>query len=112
MILRLKRVMGELVLESGVAEGEIEGVPVRIEMITSQVDQSSCRGCGKCEEVCEYSAPSLEDKGNGIRVSSIDQNVCRGCGVCASICPSGAISAGYFTDEWINRTVEELLSFS
>lgn len=111
MLLRLTRAMSEQVLESGSAEGEIEGVPVRIERITSRVEQSLCRGCGKCEEVCEYSAPSLIDKGNGIRVSSIDENICRGCGVCASICPSGAIRAGYFNDEWINNTAESLLNY-
>ncbi len=112
MLLSLKWAMSELILVSGSAEGEIENIPVRIERITSRVEQSSCRGCGKCEEVCEYSAVRLEDKGNGVKVSSIDGNICRGCGVCASICPSGAIRVGYFTDDWINRTVEELLKSS
>lgn len=109
MLLRFKRTTSELLPESGAAEGEIDRIPVRIERITSRVEGAFCRGCGRCEEVCEYSAVRLEDKGNGIQVSSIDENVCKGCGVCASICPSGAIRAGYFTGEWINRTVEELL---
>jgi NADPH-dependent glutamate synthase beta subunit-like oxidoreductase/ferredoxin len=110
MLLRFSRDMGEQVLGSRSVEGEIEGVPVRIERITSRVEQALCRGCGKCEEVCEYLAPRLEDKGNGIRVSIIDQNICRGCGVCASLCPSGAIRAGYFNNEWINNTVGDLLN--
>ncbi|UCD83954.1 MAG: FAD-dependent oxidoreductase [Deltaproteobacteria bacterium] len=111
MLLRLSRSMGEQVFESGLAEGEIEGIPVKIERITSRVEQALCRGCGRCVEVCEYSAPSLIDKGEGVRVSSIDQNICRGCGVCASICPSRAIRAGYFNDGWINGTVEALLNY-
>jgi heterodisulfide reductase subunit A len=39
----------------------------------------------------------VEDE-NGKLHSSVIPEVCKGCGVCVATCPSGAITAGHFTD--------------
>ena len=52
-----------------------------------EVNQEECTGCGKCGEICQYSA-----------VVCIGQKVlvypelCHGCGGCLLICPAGAIT--------------------
>jgi MinD superfamily P-loop ATPase len=49
------------------------------------VDPDICTGCGKCFEVCRYSAVQI-DTGK----ARIDKMACEGCGVCAYFCPAGA----------------------
>lgn len=93
-------IKGELSWKNG------EKVPVVIEPIVVTVREDFCRGCGKCKEICEYSAPELYDKGNGILVSRIDEFSCKGCGVCSSVCPSGAITLGHFTGSRISKIME------
>ena len=46
------------------------------------IDEERCVQCGKCEEICRFSA---------IDNFSIDSILCEGCGVCAYICPVAAI---------------------
>ena len=46
------------------------------------IDQDMCVQCGKCEEVCHFSA---------IEKFFVDPILCEGCGVCAYICPVAAI---------------------
>jgi coenzyme F420-reducing hydrogenase delta subunit len=44
------------------------------------------------------------------RTSWIDPTICTGCGTCAAHCPSGAITAGYSTDEQVEAMLgDELL---
>jgi len=57
------------------------GIPV------PEVDQEKCTGCGRCAEVCAYSALAVV---NG-KVLLFD-DLCHGCGSCARQCPEGAIS--------------------
>jgi len=98
--LNITPIEGELSWKSG------EKAPVIIESIVVTVREDFCRGCGKCKEICEYSAPELYDKGSGILVSRIDESSCRGCAVCSSVCPSGAITLGHFTDRRIGKLME------
>lgn len=50
------------------------------------LDEEKCTMCGKCIEVCRFSAISEEkDK------TLIDPVACEGCGVCALVCPDQAI---------------------
>jgi len=51
-----------------------------------QVDTELCNGCGKCGELCQYSA-IICLKGKAI---TFDQ-LCHSCGGCMLICPTGAI---------------------
>lgn len=87
-----------------------KSMPVVAEPVVCSVREEFCRGCGRCEEVCEYSAIKMVERANGVFVASVDQSICRGCGACAAICPSGAMIVGYFTDEWLNKIMEKELN--
>jgi heterodisulfide reductase subunit A len=83
---------------------------VAIEPTTCVVDQSLCRACGRCVEICEFHAPELVEVAPGYRAARINQALCKGCGTCASWCPTGAIAAMHFTDEQINAMMDALLA--
>ena len=52
-----------------------------------QIDSTKCSGCGKCGEICQYSAiVHLKDN----NVLTFEQ-LCHSCGGCLRICPSDAI---------------------
>ncbi len=81
-----------------------------LEPITCFVDKDMCRGCGKCEKVCEYKAITLKPVKEGLCVSEIDENICKGCGTCVAICTTGAIKARHFTDKRIEQMLESCLN--
>jgi len=87
------------------SKGRIESNPM-----ASTVDEVRCRGCGVCVEVCEYGAPKLIDRGDGVFVSQIDEFICRGCGTCAALCPTGAAEVKGFTDQQLESMMESLLT--
>jgi heterodisulfide reductase subunit A len=82
---------------------------VRSEAITATINGDLCRGCGKCKEVCEYNAISLEKKVLEVEpfthvpmlLAKVNEVVCKGCGSCAIACPTGAIDMKHFTDKQI-----------
>lgn len=47
---------------------------------------SSCKGCGKCADVCPQNAHSV---GDGAHL--FDRDRCESCGQCASVCRTGAL---------------------
>jgi len=52
-----------------------------------EVDNELCNGCGKCGQLCQYSAiVCLKDK-----AMTFDQ-LCHSCGGCKLVCPTGAIT--------------------
>ena len=82
---------------------------IRLAPIVCQVvEPSLCRGCGTCVKICEFHAPSLEEK-DGIYIARINEALCKGCGTCAALCPTSAITAFHFTDEQIEEMVESCL---
>ncbi len=52
-----------------------------------------CIGCGRCAEVCNFSAVALNGPANDIveKTYTIDPVSCEGCGVCFHFCPANAI---------------------
>jgi len=80
---------------------------VKIEPIVSVVDEELCRGCGQCEEVCDYSAIKVIEKEGGIKISHVDVTICKGCGTCASVCPTGAIHLRFFKSKDIEAELED-----
>lgn len=60
----------------------------------ARVDSDRCIACGKCKEVCRFSAVSLDGPGNpwADKTFRIDPIACEGCGVCAWFCPEKAIA--------------------
>jgi NADPH-dependent glutamate synthase beta subunit-like oxidoreductase/NAD-dependent dihydropyrimidine dehydrogenase PreA subunit len=61
------------------------------ELLVAEVDPLRCRGCGRCEQACPYSAARVQF-GRMRSVSEINQAFCRGCGHCAAQCPTQAIA--------------------
>jgi ferredoxin len=66
----------------------------------SIIDETLCKGCGKCVDLCPVNATSLvsanDPKKSKKKKAAVDVRMCVGCGVCASKCPVDAI-------EMINR---------
>jgi len=87
----------------------IDAGTVKLEAATATVSEALCHGCGRCEEICEFHAPTIVRRnGNPIPVSSINQAMCKGCGACAAACPTGAISIKHFTRQQILAELEAL----
>jgi len=72
---------GHIFLKPEIRKTQAVMVPV------PQVDSTKCSGCGKCGEICQYSAiVHLKDN----NVLTFEQ-LCHSCGGCLRICPSDAI---------------------
>ena len=87
------------------------GIPMalkrlRVEAITAVVNEELCKGCGKCEEVCEYGAIEIKEVKPFVKVpmlvAKVTEALCKGCGSCAVACPVGAITMKHFTDRQIS----------
>jgi NADPH-dependent glutamate synthase beta subunit-like oxidoreductase len=74
-----------------------------------EVDPDRCRGCGDCEQVCEFGAIQLQGEGDD-RVAWIDPLLCQGDGICAARCQAGAIKTGHPTNEQIEAMLEAILA--
>ncbi len=84
---------------------------VKVEAQTSIVDESTCRGCGFCVEVCPYSAIELVEinrMGWPVMVARVNEALCKGCGACAAACLSGSIQQRSFRDIQILPQIEVL----
>jgi len=82
---------------------------VQAEAITAVVDERLCRGCGRCEEACEYKAIELREIRPGILVSHVNEVLCKGCGSCSVVCTSGAITMKHFTNKQVFAMIEAAL---
>jgi len=82
---------------------------VESEGATSVVDQSKCRGCGDCEEVCEFGAARVTEVSPGVFKSQINDILCKGCGTCVATCCNGAISSRHFKSAQIMKMLESAL---
>ena len=56
-------------------------------VVSLQVDDERCSGCGLCIKVCPHGVLALHDH----KVHLVDRDACMGCGACAKNCPEGAI---------------------
>ncbi len=72
---------GHIFLKPRLTASEMVFVPVPV------VDESKCDLCGKCADICQYSAIVLL----GETVLPFP-NLCHGCGGCTLVCPTRAIS--------------------
>jgi len=76
------------------SQGEVE-----IEPIVATVDTLKCKGCGRCEDVCEFGAVKVEPDERGVPHANVNEALCKGCGACTVICPTGAITIQHFRKE-------------
>lgn len=86
-----------------------EGKLYRASKITVRIDEALCRGCGVCEETCDYKAIRVAYRRDGNFIARIEEDMCRGCGACVSVCPTGAIDQGFFSSERIMGRLKEVL---
>ncbi len=57
-------------------------------VVTLQLDQEKCTGCGTCLEVCPRQVLSL----NGKKARIANRDACMECGACALNCPFEALA--------------------
>ncbi|HTG00811.1 MAG TPA: 4Fe-4S binding protein, partial [Nitrospirota bacterium] len=60
-----------------------------------EIDQSKCKGCGKCAKACPVEAITMRQKKAGtkaVKWAERSEQACLGCGVCATYCKNGAAS--------------------
>jgi heterodisulfide reductase subunit A len=83
---------------------------MRTEAITAVVNPDLCRGCGRCEEVCEFKAIELIEVAPKVKNARVNEISCKGCGTCSVTCPTGAITMRHFTERQVNAMVEAFLT--
>ena len=74
---------------------------VKVEAQVSCVDESTCRGCAFCVEICPYTAIELVEinrMGRTVNVARVNEALCKGCGACVAGCLSGSIQSRSFMD--------------
>ncbi len=76
---------------------------------TVHVNQSLCRGCGRCSAVCPYQAVTLQPNSIGGWHARVDEAFCKGCGNCISVCPTNAADSPYRNQSFFEKTLEEIL---
>ncbi len=83
---------------------------VRFPRIVAFVDESRCRGCGRCEDICEYDAIKVtEDPEKGILISKVDEIRCEGCGTCAVVCCNKAITVYNFMRDQVQAQIRAII---
>jgi len=78
---------------------------VMVDPITACVDADKCTWCGKCSDVCDYTAIKEVLFGEK-HVAGVNKAVCTGCGICAPVCPENAIEIAQYTDNEIESMID------
>jgi heterodisulfide reductase subunit A len=83
---------------------------VNFPRIVAYVDKLRCRGCGRCEEICEYGAIKVveDPERKGMLVAQVDEIVCEGCGSCAVKCCNKAISVNSYKPEQVEAMIRAI----
>jgi heterodisulfide reductase subunit A len=79
---------------------------VKLDPAVAVVNETKCRACGSCVEICRFQAPRIVEREPGFFCAEINASLCKGCGTCASWCPSGAITAKHFTDRQVHAMID------
>jgi ferredoxin len=77
---------------------------------TVSIDESLCRGCGRCVNACPYRAVSFHTNSFGFGYAVVDEALCKGCGNCISICPSDAADSPYRDRLLLEQIIEEVVA--
>jgi heterodisulfide reductase subunit A len=81
--------------------GTVMGDPV-----VARIDADVCTWCGKCAEVCDYTAIRETITKAGKHITGVNRSVCTGCGICAPVCPVNAIEVAKYTDHEIEAMID------
>lgn len=68
--------------------------PVHTSNFIAEVDNTGCKGCGRCVAACPVDVISLateQSNGFGRKTARIDEALCLGCGLCPGSCPFDAL---------------------
>jgi heterodisulfide reductase subunit A len=76
------------------------------ELIISEVDESLCMGCHRCEKLCTYEAIRVNEE----EIAEVDELKCKGCGVCISSCPARAIDLKYYREKQFSEEIKGIAS--
>jgi heterodisulfide reductase subunit A len=98
--------VGQALAGAGEALALIGKGKVTLEAVIAESDETICIGCGRCEEVCEYHAPTISKDGRVTPLCVVNEVLCKGCGACAVACPTGAMSIRHFTRDEILSMVD------
>ncbi len=80
---------------------------IRIEAITSYVDEAKCTSCGICARVCPFNAIVVDTKAKTPAV--VIEASCKGCGTCGAACRFDAITMRHFTDPQMIAQIDAIL---
>lgn len=78
---------------------------VSVDPIIARVNADACTWCGKCSDVCDYTAIKEILFGEK-HVATVNKAVCTGCGICAPVCPENAIEVAQYTDNEIESMID------
>jgi len=77
---------------------------------TVSINETLCRGCGRCVNACPYRAVSFHTNPHGSGYAVVDEALCKGCGNCISICPSDAADSPYRDRFLLEQIIEEVVA--
>jgi ferredoxin len=77
-----------------------------VDPVIARINADTCTWCGKCKEVCEYTAIREIVTVSGKHIAAIHESVCTGCGICAPVCPENAIEVAKYTDNEIESMID------
>ncbi|MFQ6678793.1 MAG: FAD-dependent oxidoreductase [Fidelibacterota bacterium] len=83
-------------------------VPVQLESLIPFVNESLCRGCGDCVEVCDYDAVKLIPKTDDMSLAIINNDICRACGTCVAVCSPSSIIPRYYNQLWLDQKLNTM----
>lgn len=81
---------------------------IELELITAEVDNELCIGCGLCESLCPYRAISMVNINPQKIVSQTTDVQCQGCGICVASCPVGARDLRWWRNEQILAQIDSI----
>lgn len=81
---------------------------ISVDPIIARVNPDLCTWCGKCADVCDYTAIKEVLFGEK-HVAGVNKAVCTGCGICAPVCPVNAIEIAQYTDHEIESMIDGFL---
>jgi len=84
---------------------------ISLDPVVARVNADVCVWCGKCAEVCEYTAIREIEQGDR-HVAFVNKATCTGCGICAPVCPVNAIEVAQFTDAEIEGMIDGFMDKS
>jgi heterodisulfide reductase subunit A2 len=89
----------------------LSGGTISLDPIIARVNNDACVWCGKCAEVCEYTAIREIESGEK-HIAAVNKAVCTGCGICAPVCPENAIEIAQYTDAEIEGMIDGFMEKS